>query len=171
MGELGLMGICVPEGVGGQRRRCRGPTPWAVEEVSRGCASHGVIMSVNNSLYCAPVWGARNRRAEAPASLAPFRLRRQARLLLIDGAGRPGRTPPNQHTRGPSARARTYVLKRPGRSSSPMGREAHAALVFAQTDPDRAHQGISAFLVEKGDARLHGGQDGREARDPGLGHR
>ena len=27
----------------------------AVEEISRGCASAGVIMSVNNSLYCGPV--------------------------------------------------------------------------------------------------------------------
>jgi Acyl-CoA dehydrogenase, N-terminal domain len=27
----------------------------AVEEVSRGCASTGIIMSVNNSLYCGPV--------------------------------------------------------------------------------------------------------------------
>ncbi len=26
-----------------------------MEEVSRGCASAGVIMSVNNSLYCAPL--------------------------------------------------------------------------------------------------------------------
>ncbi|MBI3637938.1 MAG: acyl-CoA dehydrogenase family protein, partial [Candidatus Rokubacteria bacterium] len=32
------------------------------------------------------------------------------------------------------------------------GREASAALVFAQTDPGRAHRGISAFLVEKGTA-------------------
>ena len=27
----------------------------AMEEISRGCASTGVIMSVNNSLYCDPV--------------------------------------------------------------------------------------------------------------------
>jgi butyryl-CoA dehydrogenase len=27
----------------------------AMEEISRGCASAGVIMSVNNSLYCAPI--------------------------------------------------------------------------------------------------------------------
>jgi butyryl-CoA dehydrogenase len=27
----------------------------AMEEISRGCASAGVIMSANNSLYCAPV--------------------------------------------------------------------------------------------------------------------
>ena len=27
----------------------------AMEEISKGCASTGVIMSVNNSLYCGPV--------------------------------------------------------------------------------------------------------------------
>src|SRR5881628_3098833 len=54
MGELGLMGIAVPEAWGGSG----GDTvayAVALEEVSRGCASHGAIMSVNNSLYCEPV--------------------------------------------------------------------------------------------------------------------
>lgn len=36
---------------------CVSPQAYAiaVEEISRGCASTGIIMSVNNSLYCAPV--------------------------------------------------------------------------------------------------------------------
>lgn len=54
LGELGMMGIQIP-------------TEWdgagldavsyaiAMEEISRGCASTGVIMSAHNSLYCAPV--------------------------------------------------------------------------------------------------------------------
>ena len=54
MGELGLMGIAIPEEYGGA-----GMDPLAyalaMEEISRGCASTGVIMSVNNSLYCDPV--------------------------------------------------------------------------------------------------------------------
>src|SRR2546428_11823063 len=55
MGELGLMGICVPEAWGGSGGDAVGYTV-AVEEVSRGCASHGGIMSANNSLYSAPGW-------------------------------------------------------------------------------------------------------------------
>src|SRR5258706_12372371 len=54
MGELGLMGIAVPEAHGGSG----GDTiayVVALEEVARACASHAVIMSVNNSLYCDPV--------------------------------------------------------------------------------------------------------------------
>ena len=50
MGELGLMGIAVPEEWGGSGGDAVAYA-LALEEVSRGCASHGVVMSVNNSLY------------------------------------------------------------------------------------------------------------------------
>ncbi|MBW2285264.1 MAG: acyl-CoA dehydrogenase [Deltaproteobacteria bacterium] len=54
LGELKMMGIAVPEEYGG------GGMDYvsyvlALIEVSKGCASTGVIMSVNNSLYCFPV--------------------------------------------------------------------------------------------------------------------
>ena len=67
MGELGLMGIAVPEACGGSG----GDTvayAVALEELARACASHAVIMSVNNSLYCDPVLQVRHRGAEARAS-------------------------------------------------------------------------------------------------------
>lgn len=50
MGELGLMGIDVPEEFGGAGLDT---LAYAVtlEEISRGCASAGVIMSAHNSLY------------------------------------------------------------------------------------------------------------------------
>ncbi len=54
MGELKLLGIAVPEEYGG------GGMDYvsyvlAMIEISKACASTGVIMSVNNSLYCFPV--------------------------------------------------------------------------------------------------------------------
>ena len=50
MGELGLMGIDVPEEYGGAGLDTLAYAV-ALEEISRGCASTGVIMSAHNSLY------------------------------------------------------------------------------------------------------------------------
>lgn len=54
MGELGLMSVEVPEDLGGTGLDYLAYA-IATEEISRGCASAGVIMSVNNSLYLGPV--------------------------------------------------------------------------------------------------------------------
>jgi alkylation response protein AidB-like acyl-CoA dehydrogenase len=55
MGELGFMGVAIPDELGGAGldTLCYA---LAMEEISRACASTGVIMSVNNSLYCDPVY-------------------------------------------------------------------------------------------------------------------
>ena len=54
MGELGLMAVSVPDSLGGTGLDY---LAYAIgmEEISRGCASAGVIMSVNNSLYLGPL--------------------------------------------------------------------------------------------------------------------
>jgi butyryl-CoA dehydrogenase len=54
MGELGLMAIEVPHNLGGSGLDYLAYS-IAMEEISRGCASTGVIMSVNNSLYLGPI--------------------------------------------------------------------------------------------------------------------
>lgn len=51
MGELGFMGIEIPEEYGGTGLDAMSYV-LAVIEISKVCASHGVIMSVNNSLVC-----------------------------------------------------------------------------------------------------------------------
>ena len=65
MGELGLMGIDVPEEYGGAGLDT---LAYAVtlEEISRGCASAGVIMSAHNSLYIGPLkyFGSHNLKEE-----------------------------------------------------------------------------------------------------------
>lgn len=55
MGELGFMGMMVPPEWGGGGLDTISYV-LAMEEISRACASCGVIMSVNNSLYCDPVF-------------------------------------------------------------------------------------------------------------------
>ncbi len=54
LGELGLMGVAVPESAGGAGADAVSYA-LAVEEISAACASLGVIMSVNNSLVCDPL--------------------------------------------------------------------------------------------------------------------
>jgi butyryl-CoA dehydrogenase len=54
MAELGFMGIAIPEEYGGASLDTVSYA-LVLEEVSRACASTGVIMSVNNSLVCDPI--------------------------------------------------------------------------------------------------------------------
>src|SRR6516162_976136 len=55
MAELGLMGVAIPQEYGGAGMDALSYA-LAMEEVSAACASSGVIMSVNNSLFCDPVY-------------------------------------------------------------------------------------------------------------------
>jgi butyryl-CoA dehydrogenase len=54
LAELGLMGISTPEECGGSGLDAMSYA-IAMEEISRGCASVGVIMSAHNSLYLYPI--------------------------------------------------------------------------------------------------------------------
>src|SRR5580704_845649 len=55
MSALGLLGVAIPEAYGGAGMDALSYA-LAMEEVSAACASCGVIMSVNNSLFCDPVY-------------------------------------------------------------------------------------------------------------------
>jgi butyryl-CoA dehydrogenase len=145
MGELGLMGIAVPEAYGGGGSDTVAYA-LALEEVARACASHAVIMSVNNSLYCDPVlkYGGEAQKARF---LTPFAAGRKIGCFALTEpeAGSDASNQSTLATRDGDA----YVLD--GRKVFVTnGREASAALVFAQTDRAAGHRGISAFLVEKG---------------------
>ncbi|HXA94252.1 MAG TPA: acyl-CoA dehydrogenase family protein [Candidatus Dormibacteraeota bacterium] len=147
MGELGLMGIAVPEAYGGGGSDTVAYA-LALEEVARACASHAVIMSVNNSLYCDPVlkYGS---EAQKVRFLTPFAAGRKIGCFALTEpeAGSDASNQSTLATRDGDA----YVLD--GRKVFVTnGREASAALVFAQTDRAAGHRGISAFLVEKGTA-------------------
>jgi butyryl-CoA dehydrogenase len=145
MGQLGLLGVLVPEAWGGSAGDMVGYAV-ALEEIARACASHAVVMSVNNSLYCTPVlkYGT---EAQKERFLAPFASGRQIGCFSLTEP-EAGSDASNQRT---TARrdGDAYVLD--GRKVFVTnGREAGAALVFAQTDVSRGHRGISAFLVERG---------------------
>ncbi|HET7876157.1 MAG TPA: acyl-CoA dehydrogenase [Methylomirabilota bacterium] len=147
MGELGLMGIAIPEQWSGSGSDTVAYAV-ALEEVARACASHAVIMSVNNSLYCDPVYkfGTDEQRQRF---LAPFASGQKLGCFSL--------TEPEA---GSDATNQTTLARRDGdayvldgrKIFVTNGREADVALAFAQTDRAKAHRGISAFLVEKGTA-------------------
>jgi butyryl-CoA dehydrogenase len=145
MGELGLLGIAVPEAWGGSGADTVSYVV-ALIEIARHCASHAVVMSVNNSLFCDPVlkFGS---DAQRERFLRPFAAGHQIGCFALTEpqAGSDAR---NQHTLATPG-GDHYVLN--GRKAFVTnGREAAAALVFAQTDRAPGHRGISAFLIEKG---------------------
>jgi butyryl-CoA dehydrogenase len=145
MGELGLLGIAIPEAYGGSG----GDTvsyALAVEEVARACASHAVVMSVNNSLYCDPVYKF-GTEAQKQRFLVPYASGQKIGCFSLTEP-EAGSDASNQNV---TATREGDHYRLDGRKIFvSTGREAHAALVFAQTDRAKGHRGISAFLVEKG---------------------
>ena len=145
MGELGLMGIAIPEAYGGSGADTIAYAV-ALEEVAKACASHAAIMSVNNSLYCDPI--ARYATEE-----------QKQRFLVSYASGKKigcfsltepeaGSDASNQNTL--AVRDGDHYILDGRKIFVTNGREAGAALVFAQTDRAKRHHGITAFLVEKG---------------------
>jgi butyryl-CoA dehydrogenase len=145
MGELGLMGIGIPETWGGSGADTVAYVV-ALEEIARVCASHAVIMSVNNSLYGDPVYKfgtvAQRERFLAPVASGHA----QGCFALTEPQA--GSDATNQHT--VAIRDGDHYLVTGRKLFITSGREASFALVFCQTDRARGHHGISAFIVEKG---------------------
>ncbi len=145
MGELGFMGVQVPPAYGGAGADavCYA---LGVEEISRACASHGVIMSVNNSLFCAP--------------LLAFGSEGQKRRFLppVAGGEQLGCFCLSEPDSGSDAASLRTTLRRDGdeyvlngtKNFVTNGNEAGFALVFATLDRSLGHKGICAVVVERG---------------------
>jgi butyryl-CoA dehydrogenase len=145
MGELGLMGIAFPEKWGGSGADAVSYV-LALEEIARVCASHAVVMSVNNSLYGDPVYkhGTDAQRARFLTPVASG----HAHGCFALTEPQAGSDATNQHTLA-IRDGGDYVIT--GRKLFiTNGREASFALVFCQTDRAKGSRGISAFVVEKG---------------------
>ncbi len=145
MGELGLMGIFIPERYGGGGADTVSYAV-ALEEVARACASHAAVMSVNNSLVCDPLlkYGTEEQKERLLVPLA------SGKGLGCFALTEPqaGSDASNQNTT--AVRDGNHYVLRGRKLFVTNGREAAVALVFAQTDRAKGHRGISAFLVEKG---------------------
>ncbi len=142
LGELGLLGIAVPPEWGGAGMDTVSYA-LAMEEISRGCGGTGVIMSVNNSLYCDPVlkYGTDAQKAEF---LTPFAAGKKlgAFALTEPMSGSDAAEMLTVAVR----RGEQYVLDG-SKNYITNGPQADVILVFAMTDKAKRHKGISAFLV------------------------
>ncbi|CAH1997926.1 unnamed protein product [Acanthoscelides obtectus] len=144
MGELGLMAVAIPEEYGGTGLDYLAYA-IAMEEISRGCASTGVIMSVNNSLYLGPLlyWGTEEQKQKY---ITPFTTGERVGCFALSEPGN-----------GSDAGAASTTAKDAGdhyilngaKAWITNGYESEAAVVLATTDKSLKHKGISAIIVPK----------------------
>jgi alkylation response protein AidB-like acyl-CoA dehydrogenase len=161
MGEMGFMGIEVPEEYGGAAMDTLAYC-LALEEISKVDASHGTIMSVNNSLFCYGLlkYGTEEQKQKFLAPVASGE-KIAAYSLTEPMSGSDAGTMRSRAVREGDA----YVLS--GRkswvTSAPV---ADIILVFMMTQPEKKHNGISAFLIETSQPGFSQGK-----KEPKLGIR
>ena len=143
MGEMGFMGIEIPEAYGGSGMDTMAYV-LALEEICKADAAHGTIMSVNNSLfgYALLRFGTEEQKQKYLRAVASGK-----------AIGAYSLTEPMSGSDASTMRSRAvrqgegYILN--GRkswvTSAPV---ADFIIVFTMTDPEKKHRGITAFIVE-----------------------
>ena len=161
MGEMGFMGIEIAEEYGGAGLDTLAYV-LALEEICKADASHGVIMSVNNSLYCHGImkFGTEAQKKKFVTPIASGKAI-GGYSLTEPQSGSDAGTMKSKATRDGDF----YVLN--GRKCSvKSGPVASYFVVFMMTDPDKKQKGVSAFLVEGNTPGLTRGK-----KEPKLGIR
>jgi acyl-CoA dehydrogenase len=144
MGELGLMGIPVPEEYGGSEMDFISYI-IAIHEISKISATVGVILSVHTSVGTNPIlyFGTEEQKKKYVPKLAAGEYL-GAFCLTEPSAG------------SDAASLKTRAVKKDGHyvlNGSKVfitnGGEADVYIVFASTNPEAGTKGVSAFIVEK----------------------
>ena len=146
MAKYGLLGVPFPTEYGGAGAD-HISYAITVEELSKKCASTGVICSAHTSLCCWPIfnWG----NEEQKKKYLPD-------LLSGKKLGAFGLTEPNAGTDASGQQTRAedmgdYWLLNGAKVFITNGGYAETFVVMAMTDKSKGNHGISAFIVEKGD--------------------
>jgi butyryl-CoA dehydrogenase len=144
LGELGFLGMFVPPEFGGSGMDLVSYV-IGVEEISKAWASLSVVMSVQNSLACAPLlrFGTPAQKEKYLASMASGE-KLGCYALTEPGAGSDAGAIQTKATRSGG----DYILNGQ-KIFTTNGSRADLAIVYALTDPAQGKKGISAFLVEK----------------------
>jgi alkylation response protein AidB-like acyl-CoA dehydrogenase len=142
MGQMGFMGIEVPEEYGGAEMDTLAYV-LALEEIAKADASHAAIMSVNNSLFCYGIlrYGSEEQKQKYVVGVASG-----------EKIGAYSLTEPMSGSDAGTMRSRairdgdSYILN--GRKSwVTSGPVADYVVVFMLTDPEQGHRGVTAFVV------------------------
>lgn len=145
MGEMGLMGVVYPEKYNGAGMDYLSYA-IAVEELSRGCASTGVICSAHNSLCLSPIYyfGTEEQK-----------MKYLSKLCTGEWIGCFGITEPEAGS--DAAGTKTTAEFKNGKwvlngtkNFITNGGVANVAVVTAVTEKGIGHKGLSFFIIEKG---------------------
>jgi len=153
MGELGLMGVCLPEEYGGAGQSYV-LFAMIVEELCKACASTGLIMDVNISLCAEPILLFGNEEQKR-RFLIPLAMGEKLGALAItepeagsDAAG----------IRTTAVRDGDSYILNGSKIFITNGGVADTYVCTAVTDRDAGHKGITDVVVEKGMPGLGFGQ-------------
>jgi len=144
LAELGMMGVSIEEKYGGANLDY---LAYAIgmEEISRGCASTGVIMSAQNSLYCGPVekFGTPEQKEKF---LTPYA---SGEKIGCFGLSEPGNGSDAGAASTTAVDAGDHWVLNGTKAWITNAHEADCAVVFACTDKNapKKNKGISAFIV------------------------
>jgi alkylation response protein AidB-like acyl-CoA dehydrogenase len=142
MADMGFLGAIVSEEYGGRGLDYR-TYGLIVEEIGRGDSSARTVVSVQTSLVCSSIerWGTEEQKHEW-----------LPQLCSGEALGCFGLTEPSSGSDAASLKTRATKIdggwKLNGQKQwISMGNHAKLALIFAQTDPEKAHRGLACFLV------------------------
>ncbi|MCD4721879.1 MAG: acyl-CoA dehydrogenase [Desulfobacula sp.] len=145
MGELGLMGMMIPEEYGGESADAVSYV-LALSEIAYSCASTSVVMSVQNSIVCETFYkfGTEEQKQEFLVPLASGEMIGAFGLTEPDA----GSDPVSQQTTAVRD-GDQYIINGTKRFIT-TGKNSKVVLVTAKTDESKGHRGISCFVIPKG---------------------
>ncbi len=145
MGELGLMGMMIPEEYGGEAADAISYV-LALSEIAYSCASTSVVMSVQNSIVCETFlkFGTEEQKQKFLVPLASGEIIGAFALTEPDA----GSDPVSQETT--AVREGDYYILNGTKRFITSGKTSKVTLVTAKTDESKGHKGISCFVIPKG---------------------
>lgn len=144
MGELGLMGMMIPEEYGGESADTISYV-LALSEIAYSCASTSVVMSVQNSIVCESIYkfGTEEQKQKFLIPLASGEMIGAFGLTEPDA----GSDPVTQQTEAVKDGSH-YVINGSKRFIT-TGKHSKVVLVTAKTDEAKGHKGISCFIIPR----------------------